>query len=88
MKLFAEFSECRERRTSGVQKDCAAELAAGELGADLRCLMPRQDLDRMLLVGVDVADDDDAVETSAVCDVDFCIAARHRTTTITHRQIR
>jgi len=51
-------------------------LAAGELGADLRCLMPRQDLGRMRFVGVDVADDDDIAETS-VGDVDLCIA-KHR----------
>lgn len=49
-------------------------LAAGELGADLRCLMPRQDLGRMRFVGVEVADDDaDTVETSAG-EVDLCIA--------------
>jgi len=65
----------QQERTSGVQKDCDAVLAAGELGADLRCLMPRQG--RMRFVGVDRADDDDdTVETSAG-DVDLCIA-EHR----------
>ena len=57
------------QRTVGVQKDCAAELAAGELGADFRCLMPRHDLGRIRLVGVDVADEPSAGE------VDLCIAA-------------
>jgi len=66
----------RDERTIGVQKDCvSAEAAAGELGADLRCLPARHDLGRMRRgVGVDDDCTSPAAAAAAAGELDLCIA--------------